>query len=306
MKTSLLSTVEQHGSAFIREGLVAFTPAMAEHVVTQCRYERQRDETRSVSHIATLAEQMTRGLWLPKTQIDFARVGSRLVLVNGHHRMRAQMMSGASILWNIVIHDCRDDDELRSLYWRFDTNLRKRSASNILTGIGFAEQTGLPKEIATALWNAAPVIGAGMRFARYQQEKRVMLPDERLTICREYVDHAAFMASAIKPVALKTIKSKLMQVSQFAVALVTLRHCPEKAKLFWVGLCEDDGLPKGDPRKALLIDMQSRGPSGSLLAAQMMAAARCWNAWHGGIQIKTVKVTGSPVRINGTPFTVSA
>lgn len=306
MRPTIIHPSSQDITSFIREGFVSFTPAMAEHVVTHCRYERQRDETRSSSHIATLAEQMTRGLWLPKTQIDFAKVGSRVVLVNGHHRMRAQMLSGASVLWNIVIHECRDDDELRSLYWRFDTNLRKRSAANIMSGIGFAEQVGLRKEIATALWNAAPVIAAGMRFARYQQEQRQMLPDERLAICRDYVSEANFIGEAVQLAALRTVRSKLIKVSQFAVAIVTLKHCPDKAEEFWRGVCDDDGLPKGDPRKALLIDMQSRGPKGALLAAQMMAAARCWNAWHAGSPIKAVKVTGNPVRVNGTPFTVSA
>lgn len=306
MRPTLIQPSSQDITSFIREGFVSFTPQMAERIVTYSRYERQRDETRAVSHIATLSEQMRRGLWLPKTQIDFARVGGRIVLVNGHHRMRAQVMSGATILWNIVIHECRDDDELRSLYWRFDTHLRKRSANNILNGIGFAEQVGLPKEVASALWNAAPVIGAGMRFQRYQQDHRNILPDERLSICNEYVAHANFMGEAMKSVALPAVRKKLRAASQFAVAMVTLQFCGDKARLFWTGLCEDDALPKGDPRKALLVDMQSRSPAGSLLAAQMMAAARCWNAWHAGSPIKAVKVTGHPVRVNGTPFTVSA
>jgi hypothetical protein len=305
MQAIPINSAAQGPLSFIREGFVTFTPAQAALVLRECRYERQRDEMRAKPHIAVLAEQMRRGLWLPRTQIDFAIIAGRVVLVNGHHRMRAQIDAGAEIIWNVVIHPCSTDEELRSLYWRFDTHLRKRTASNILSGIGFAQEAGLQKEVAKALWQAAPVVAAGMRFARYQQDQRDMLPDERLAFCREHLDGAHFMQEAFAK-AIPPVRRKLLAVSQFAVAMATLKHSRSKAEGFWTGVCEDDGLPKGDPRKALLLDMQVRGSKGALLAAQMMAAARCWNAWHGGRQIGHVKVTGNAIPLAGTPYTVQA
>ena len=305
MQVTPITSAAQGPLHFIREGFVTFTPAQAGLVLRECRYERQRDETRAKGHIAVLMEQMRRGLWLPRTQIDFASVGGRLVLVNGHHRMRAQMESGVNIAWNIVIHPCASDEDLRSLYWRFDTHLRKRTTSNILNGIGFAAEAGLQKEVANALWRSAPVVATGMRFMRYQQGQRDTLPDERLTFCREYAEEARFMQGAMAK-AIVPVRRKLCAVSQFAVAMVTLRYARERAETFWLGMCEDDGLPKGDPRKALLLDMQTRGPKGALLAAQMMAVARCWNAWHDGRQINQVRVTGHAVPLAGTPYTVQA
>ena len=306
MKNTATTLSLQQSSAFVREGFVAFTPAHAETVLRECRYERQRDETRAKGHISTLAEYMRRGQWLEKSQLDFAQLPSgKLILVNGHHRMHAQIAAGATILWSIVIHRCADEHEVRGLYYRFDTNLRKRTSSNILSGIGFAEDTGLSKEIANALWNAAPVISDGMRFKRNGPQDTVMMTDDRIALCREYLGEAKLMGDAIK-LAPVFLRRKLRTASVFGVAIVTLKHCPDTAKPFWFGLCEDDGLKKGDPRKALLADMQLRSGGSGLLIAGMMASARCWNAWCAGREISHVKVTGHAVALAGTPYTVRA
>lgn len=293
--------------SFIREGMVNFTPAQANMVLKWCRYERQRDETKAKGHIATLAEDMRRGNWLPKSQLDFARLNSRLILVNGHHRMRAQVEAHADILWNIAIHDCASDGEVRSLYYRFDTNLRKRSAANIIGGIGLAEDTGLRKEIAAALWHSAQVIHDGMIFRRYSPSgsKRAMLADERVAVCRQYADEAKTMERLIA-LAPTHIRRKLKTISVFSVAMVTLKAEPATASEFWKGLAEDDGLTKGDPRKSLLVDMQSRTARNGLIAAPMMAAARAWNAYRAGKNVGHIKVTGHPVPIDGTGYVVRA
>lgn len=293
--------------SFVREGHVKFTPAQAGLVLKWCRYERQRDENRARAHIATLAEEMQRGSWLAKSQLDFARLGTRLVLVNGHHRMRAQIQSGQDILWNIAIHDCASETELRSLYYRFDTNVRKRTASNIMDGIGFAADVGVKKETATALWGAAQLIADGMRFRRYTQNgaSRGMLTDERLSTCHEYANEAKFYEACIRA-APGHMRRKLRTVSMFALAMVTLKHDPETARAFWKGLAEDDGLNKGDPRKSLLLDMQARSGMTGLAVAQLMAGARAWNAYRAGRELKIIKVTGNAVAIDGTPYVVRA
>lgn len=293
--------------SFICEGHVTFTPAQANMVMKWCRYERQRDENRARSHIATLAEEMRRGSWLEKSQLDFARIGGRLVLVNGHHRMRAQIESGQDILWNIAIHKCASESELRGLYYRFDTNLRKRSASNIMDGVGFADDADIRKETAKALWGAAQLIKDGMRFRRYSQAEgaRSILTDERLAICHEYVEEARFYESCVKS-APGHMRRKLRNVSMFALAMVTLKNDPEKARQFWQGLAEDDGLNKGDPRKTLLMDMQARSGMSGLVAAHLMAGTRAWNAYREGRDLKIIKVTGHSIPISGTSYVVRA
>lgn len=292
---------------FIKEGQVKFNPVQANMVLKWCRYERQRDENKARSFIALLAEDMRRGTWLEKQQLDFARVDGRIVMVNGHHRMRAQIESGQDIVWNIAIHDCASEAELRSLYYRFDTNLRKRSASNIMDGVGFAEDVGLKKETATALWSAAQLIEDGMKLRRYTMNSgaRAMLTDDRLAVCHEYAAEAKFYEGCIR-VAPGHMRRKLRTVSMFALAMVTLKNEPETARNFWAGLAEDDGLNKGDARKTLLLDMQARSGMSGLAVAPLMAGARAWNAYRAGRGLKIIKVTGNPVPIDGTPYVVRA
>jgi hypothetical protein len=298
----------QQEPTFIKEGFIKFTPAQANFVIENCRYERQRDELKAAGHIATLSEYMRRGQWLPKSQIDFARMSDgRVIMVNGHHRMRAQVAATCDILWSVVIHDCATDADLRSLYYRFDTDLRPRSAQNILSGIDFAGQTGLTKQASTALWNAVPIIANGLRFKRYDQGKqqRSMLTDERLEMAMQYAVEAAKMHENIM-LAPPSLRRQLYTVSNFAVALVTLKFDTPRAETFWRGVCEDDGLTKGDPRKTLLADIRARQGKDGLLASKMMAAAKAWNAYRAGRELKIIKVTGHSVCIDGTPFTVSA
>jgi hypothetical protein len=291
---------------FIREGFVTFTPAQAALVLRECRYERQRDETRAHAHIAALAEQMRRGLWLPKTQIDFARVGGRLVLVNGHHRMHAQVASAANVLWSVVFHDCADDAEVAALYWKFDTTVRKRSASNIISGIGLAKDTGLPEAWAAGLWASAQVIHCGMRFYFHERDGAALLPDQRVAICREYAAETAMVCKSAEK-AILPVRRKLRTPSFLAPAIVVLRHNPLIGGEFIAGLCADDGLTKGDPRKTLLADMMVRnGRGASLYAANMMSFAIAWNAYYEQRPLKIIKVTGRPVPLAGTPYTVQS
>jgi len=257
------------------------------------------------AHIDSLAEQMRRGLWLSKTQIDFARVGSQLVLVNGHHRMHAQAAAGIDIVWSVVIHECASQEEVAQLYWKFDTTLRKRTRANIVNGIGLAGELGISSQVAASLWSCAQTIALGMRFHVHMRDGAGILPDERLMVCRDYAQEARFYQDATKK-AIPPVRRKMMQASLMAVALVTLKHQPSKAQEFWVGFCEDDGLAKGDPRKTLLADIQTRHATAGLSSAQMMAAARAWSAFYHGRDLKIIKVTGCPVDIAGTPFTVRA
>jgi hypothetical protein len=296
---------EQQCFPFIREGKIIFSPEDAATVLASCRYERQRDETRAKSHIASLAEQMRRGLWLPKTQIDFANVNGRKVLVNGHHRMHAQVAAGATILWNVVVHDCADDGEVAALYWKFDTTVRKRSTNNVVDGIGLADDLGIEKQWANVLWNAAQILHLGLRFHFHERDGAALLPDERVAVCRDYAAEALAYQEAAKK-AILPVRTKLRKVSFFAPGLAVLRHDPATAREFIGGLCEDDGLAKGDPRKTLLADMQVRRGTSGLYSAQMMSFALAWNAYRAGRELKIIKVTGGAVRLSGTPFTVRA
>lgn len=289
---------------FVREGLVTFTPEHARHVVEAMRYELQRDETKARNHIAALAEMMKRDQWLGKSQIDFARMpDGRLILINGHHRMRAQILANRSILWSVAFHDCGDASEVRSLYYRFDTTVRKRTAHNVIAGANLGADLNLSAETTRALWSAAPYLAHG--FSIPFRNDRVFLTDDRIATCREFVEEAQFFDHCLRAMP-TTMKRHARTVSVFAVAMATLKHAPDQALEFWTGVAEDDGLKKGDPRKTLIIDMMNRSSRSGMLAAKMFATAKAWNAYHRGRLLKIIKVDAREVKVDGTPYTVSA
>ena len=289
---------------FIAEGNITINPAQAGWIYRELGYEHNRKV--SVPHAKKLAEYMRRGQWMSKSTIDFARLSDgRLILVNGHHRMMGQSMTGVDLVWNVIFHDCANDDEVKALYYRFDTEVRKRSASNIVSGVGIGEELGLTRQTATALFNASSVIANGLRMTCAVRGETTALIDDRLAICTEYSREAALMQVYLSK-APSAVSRKLRQASEFSVALATMKHQPAVASEFWSGLCEDDGLTKGDPRKTLLMDMQTRKGTGGLSSSNLMATAKAWNAFCAGSTLKIIKVTGHDVHLAGTPFVVTA
>jgi hypothetical protein len=304
MQTTHIAAFRQAEDAFIQEGACAFTPSQALFVVENLRYDRQRDERRAKQHICTLAEYMRRDQWLSKSQIDFARLDGRLILLNGHHRMRAQVMADRDILWNVAIHDCASMEEVRALFYRFDTTVRARTGSNIMEGVGFGEELGLGRDAAAKLWAASILIGNGLTTKRgASYEGRKLLNDELLTICREYSKEAALYFKITRS-APRQVRIKLRSASCFAVAVVTLKAMPEVAQPFWEGLCKDDGLRRGDPRKALLLDLVTRAGNRGLANSTLVTVAKAWNAFALGRDLKIIKVTGHAVQVHGTSFRI--
>jgi hypothetical protein len=294
--------------AFIKEGFQIFTPAQAAMVMRDCMYDRQRKI--DLHHVVTLRQVMERNGWAPKDKIDFARLpDGKLILVNGNHRMTAQAGQPRSIEWTVVIHECASFDQVHQLYFKFDTNLRKRSENNILQGVGFAEAHGLKTTTATALYRAAPLIHSGMNFTPYQSAKPDQLAmarivDVRLQFAEKYAEEARKIEKWLA-FAAPNIRSKFKGAGVMAVALVTTKHQPEAAERFWLGMFKNDRLARGDARSTLHADMLSRSYSNGMQVQTVVVPAKAWSAFFTGRPLKIIKAAaGQRIRIEGTPYTV--
>jgi hypothetical protein len=287
--------------AFIREGFTALSAVQANQVLVHATYDGQRKIAEK--HVEVLADLMRRDQWLPKNQIDFADLNGQLILVNGYHRMTAQIRSGKTILWTIVIHPCRDETEVRSLYYKFDTNSRTRTGAQIIAGVGLADQYGLSATMAEKLFNAVPIIASG--FSKAVKDRDTLttrVTDRRLALAREYVPAAKLYEKCLGRIPVR-IGAKFRTAGVTAVALATLRYQPKMAVEFWTGTVQNDGLHKGDPRLALHNDMLSRSMNTGSSVQSIYAPAYAWNAWFEGRQIKIIKVySTSRVAIAGTPW----
>lgn len=287
--------------AFVREGFVTFSPAQAETVLERCQFDGQRNV--SPRHVQVLSDIMKNGQWMAKDKIDFASINGDLILINGYHRMNAQAYSGVPIEWTVIIHHCANEQDVRSLYYKFDTNTKTRSGNQILDGVNFAEQYGLSRNMAQAVFRAVPFIAAGFSTSKNDHDhltNKVM--DRRLAMAATYANAARAYDQCIAKSA-PGFKRKFLNGGFAAVALATLRYQPDMAMEFWTGVALNDGLRRGDPRQTLFNDMNSRAFNKGHASQGMVVPAAAWNAYYEGRNIKIIKVYDrTQVRIAGTPF----
>jgi hypothetical protein len=285
---------------FLIEGVTTLSPLAMNRMLQNCGYEHQR--TVSERHVAVLADLMRRGRWQAKSQIDFAVLDGRYILINGYHRAYAQVRSGKTIQWSIALHPAKTEADLRSLYYAFDTNIRTRGARDILKAAEFGEVTGVTGEMASALYATVPYLTS--KFFMDQKGRNFLLErqvDRRLEVAEQYAKAAQRFAAAIEG-APGHRRLKFRSGAVAAVAVATFRYQSETAWEFWSGVASMDGLKRGDPRLALASDFMSRKIN-SAKVESFAPAIIAWNAWFNERELRIIKVLESfvPV-IDGTPF----
>lgn len=288
---------------FLTEGITTLSAVEMNRVIQNCGYEHQRNINER--HVAVLADLMKRDRWQSKSQIDFAVLDGRYVLINGYHRAYAQVRSGKRITWNIALHPAKSEADMRSLYYAFDTNVRARNSRDILKAAEFGEVTGVPAEMADSLYRAVPFLASKFivdsAHANYLVTRQA---DRRLAVAAEYAKAAARLAAAIDGMpGHRRVKFKSGGV--VAVAVATFRYQSETAWTFWSGVAQNDGLKRGDPRLALCNDFMSRkaGGGGQSKAGTFAPSIIAWNAFFNDRPLQLIKVLDGfvPV-IDGTPF----
>jgi len=284
----------------LTEGVTKLTAVEMHRVLANCGYEHQRNV--SERHMLVLADLMTRGRWQQKSQLDFAVLDGRYILVNGYHRAYAQVRSGKPIVWNIALHQVASAAALRALYYAFDTNTRPRSASDILKATEFSDANGLGKTIGEALYRAVPFLAS--KFALNPKQRNFLVEkqvDLRLSVANDYAKAAARYWGCLDGLS-GGRKKKYLSGGVTAVAVATMRYQSDAAWQFWTGVASNDGLKRGDPRLALFNDFLVRTVAGGS-AGSFAPAIIAWNAWFEERDLRIIKVTENfvPV-IAGTPF----
>jgi hypothetical protein len=274
---------------FIRNGTVRLSASQAGVVIRECRYWHQtRDKyATGQAHVRNLCDYMRRGQWRKYDKIDFARLDGKLVLMNGHHRMQAQMMSGASIDWLIVIHDCSSKEEVDRLFTTFDTNLRKRGRGVILDAIDLSSKIGCDKQSIIALYEATKLLQCKFGKRDLVFESSI---DLRSDYCLTFKRELRAWETAVKPAATAT-KKRLREMPILAVAMLTFRDQPNDANEFWGGVAKDNGLLRGDPRQAFLRYLRYESENKSTdKHAPALYTAIAWNAWFEQRSLQQLKL----------------
>lgn len=287
-----------------REGRVMFTPGLSQRTLAECPFSGQRPIMDG--HVATLRLAMVKGHFTAGTQIHFARIGRRLYLVNGHHRLHAHSQTEEPLEFQVLITECNTEDEVARLYYRHDTVSRVRGLQDIVRASGVAIDVGISDTNARRAMAAVKVIvGRFSRAMSHQQEvKNLREPDEILSASSPWWPYAKVYFSVTEG-ASREVGLCLSRQHIIAAGLMTLKYQPEKAAPFWSGMAADDGLRKGDPRKSALHFMMSRGIGNggcSLAWSGVAGLSLCWNAWFRGEKLSLVRAAAvSDIVLLGTP-----
>lgn len=302
MLDTLKAPDQQGVRDILTEGFTKLTAVEMHRVLDNCGYEHQRFV--SEKHVAVLTDLMSRGKWQAKSQLDFGVLNGRYILINGYHRGYAQVRSGKSIEWTIALHHVKTEDDLRPLYYAFDTNVRVRGARDILKAYEFSETTGLAADVAAALYTAIPVIAS--KFDLNPAKKFTLdakAVDRRLALATEYAKAAARFGACLDGLRVAR-KKKFLSGAVTAVAVITFRYQSEAAWQFWSAVAQNDGLKRGDPRHALAMDMLSRTGKNGNSAMSFGPSIVAWNAFFEDRKLQLLRVHPETfvAAIAGTPF----
>lgn len=289
----------------IRAGDVTLTADEMKIIGEHCTHEiqntvRNLETAEAKNHIDVLATLMRREQWLDRSQMDFGILKGHPWRVNGNHSGKAQEKTGKTLTWNIRLHHVVDEQDLRKLFHKFDTNVRLRTSTQIVKAVSFAEENALTKTAASKLYTAAMVIEQKFTVkAKGKIRINQRIPDYRLDLAQKWAAEAGKYDTIVKN-ADRPLKKKLLNAGTMAVALVTLKYQGQDAIDFWTAVADDDGLRKADPRKALVDVFRSRNMVGSLMDTMTYPAA-AWNAWYEGRTLRSLRASDT-VSINGTPY----
>lgn len=292
---------------FIKVGICTISASQMALALRECTHPIQLDvrdpkDADAQRAIATHAETMRRGGWLPRDKLDFGLLNGLLYFANGTHRGSAQALSGKTLTWTVDIHPCASEDEFRALFYKFDTNVRVRTLHQIAKVAGLAKGNDIPEKIRATLLKAMTPIIQEFRPGRNDASYLGNVVDYRLELAHSYIKEAEAYNRCIQG-ADRTLLPKLLSMGVMAVALVTLRHQKITAVKFWTGVAEDDGLSKNDPRRVLNRDLTARKLNSGPANQSQVVPANAWNSYFNGEDRCIIRAgKKSIVRIAGTPY----
>jgi hypothetical protein len=277
---------------------VRITPALAERIEMECRYEFERPLKKW--RVDFLVAEIERGGFEQGRQISFALLNGRLIRVNGQHGLKAVATTGEAQTFMIEVKPVASESELAALYATYDNESRTLAE----TAGPLVSKGDLGKEEVATLLRSVQFIYTGFRKPDEKQAAIMRSHVMRNSVAEIWYPYAERYFALTEQAPGKDGKAALRRQSVAAVALYTLRFQPEKAAEFWQGLAMDDGLRRTDPRKSLLEKLRS-GDGARSIVFQMHAVAAAWNAFFGGRKLKEVRVRlDKPFRIAGTPVLI--
>lgn len=288
-------------------------PDEAAKMLETMRYEHQRPLR--ISKAQDYANEMRSGRFRDLTQVFVAVYHGQYIVLDGQHRLHAVTMAGIPYLFTVVEKEVDSEEELAKIYSTTDQGLR-RTAGDIYGAYALGEEFGLNKTMLDAF-------GASIKFmiGGCHHVNTAIRPDSIIAHMRIYAPHIQAYQELINQSGVaQSMYSQCKRSSTVAAALLSLRFSGPRAEYsarpsvrdFWLGTLKDDGLHRGDPRKAanqhltLTRTTASRSVDRRYIVSQSYSVrylGSCLNAYIKGESLQYAKVMDehAPLNIYGVP-----
>lgn len=281
-----------------RSEVITITPEMASAWLENRMFSGQRSVR--PGKVEYLVNEILHDRMEP-AEMRLCHLGEQVILTNGQHRLHAIIKAGRGIKANVFHRYCESEDEVKADYASVDVGGRNQMDRTKAYGLG--EFLGFTSRQVETFSGCLPVLIDG--FVNTQTK------DPRCISVRVRCDFMfdwANEAQAYKEIACsaeEVYKSLFWRSQVMSVAMVTLRHCRDKALTFWTVVADNNGLIKGNPARAclqFLLAHKARGEYSQGAYARFIAST--WNAYHDGRPLIQAGKTdeAKPILIKGTPY----
>lgn len=289
------------------DGVVKIAPGIAKRILDELNFPEQRkvDESRIYAH----GDSLRRGDWMEGHPITLVLLpNGKIWLVDGQHRLSAISRQDQAIPVTVRIVPMESEKEARFFYAGFDQKKSVRSDKQILDAVGLTESLGLKPSTVRHLYSATPLLLNNLEpvaaYLGLSSKIDLFLPANKMAAVQDWAAEAIEYEKVLAKSTTKGLRSKMQGAGVVAVALYTIRHQPKKASDFWHGTAANDGLRKGDPRRAFVDDLLFQRFLNTGSARQkVQQPAVAWNAFCEGRDLKIIKcIDGAALTLWGTPL----
>jgi len=295
---------EQKNQINPSEGFYKVTPDVAGFWLSSCNYQHQR-KIRS-SHVASLANEMVKGRFRQKTQVNFCLLDGEFYLTNGQHTLSAIVKASTPQELCVVVLEVNNEEEIADDFARHDTHLTRKIGDSLV-----AHQ--IHERLGCTISELSIIAAACVYYAFMQKEilssSSTITHDAKLDIVNRY---GLLGASALSVLHGHGNKHYLTRKTTLASIMLTMDADAISAYEFWRGIADDDGLKKGDPRKTLLEFFKESVTTGGMWSSKrrsvktvpdhmfVKSIALAWNAFvaRRELTILRPKNEGSEVKFD--------
>ena len=259
------------------------TPAMAADWLAKHNFSGQR-KIRS-EKVDSLAKTMMVGRFMAGTAITFDVFGGDTHLVNGQHTLSAIVKSGMTIPLTVIVRRVNSMEDVAHDYSRHDTRMSIRTEMAALEA--YALDLGIPHSIVNIASAAMRAILIGLSTPYRKDIDARSDAFIKASALRDYKDEISTYYKAIQVAPMLLSCLRLSPV--FAIGIETFRYQPKEAWDFWSVIAQNEGLKKGEPRRALSDFLMLHRADGTPNQTFLKAAAHAWNAYFNGRNLQIVR-----------------